>query len=182
MELDLRKPKISNYLGIDNSNGFSNYIISNDMPISSIIVPTNAHENLFLISSGPIPPNPTELILDSRSDDLFAKVRKEFDYILIDAPPVGLVTDAQLMDRFSDMSLYIVRQNYTFKEQLKIANDFYKNKKIKKMSIVVNDIIVKAGYGYSYSYGYGYGYGYYQNEERKGFLGRFSKRLKKKRS
>ena len=179
MELDLRKPKISNYLGLDNSNGFSNYIISSDMSIPSIIVPSNVHENLFLISSGPIPPNPTELILDARADDLFVKLRKDFDYILIDAPPVGLVTDAQLMDRFSDMALYIVRQSFTFKGQLKIADELYKNKKIKKLSIVVNDIVVKAGYGYSYGYGYGYGYGYYQNEEKNNIFTRLKKRLKK---
>ena len=179
MELDLRKPKISNYLGFDNSNGFSNYIISPNTEISSIIAPSYINENLFIISSGPIPPNPTELILDSRTDDLMLKLRKEFDYILVDAPPIGLVTDAQLMDRFCDMSVYIVRQNFTFKEQLKIANELYKNKKIKKLSIVVNDIIVKAGYGYSYGYGYGYGYGYYQeNEGKKNFFTRFSKKVK----
>jgi len=149
------------------------------MSIPSIIVPSNVHENLFLISSGPIPPNPTELILDARADDLFVKLRKDFDYILIDAPPVGLVTDAQLMDRFSDMALYIVRQSFTFKGQLKIADELYKNKKIKKLSIVVNDIVVKAGYGYSYGYGYGYGYGYYQNEEKNNIFTRLKKRLKK---
>jgi tyrosine-protein kinase Etk/Wzc len=180
MELDLRKPKISNYLGFDNSNGFSNYIISSDTDASSIIVPSNVNENLFIMSSGPIPPNPTELILDSRTDDLMVKLRKEFDYILVDAPPVGLVTDAQLMDRFCDMSIYIVRQNFTFKDQIKIADELYKNKKIKKLSIVVNDIVVKAGYGYSYGYGYGYGYGYYQqNDGKKNLFSRLISKVKK---
>jgi tyrosine-protein kinase Etk/Wzc len=165
MEMDLRKPKLSSYFGLDNSNGFSNYIISNDTPLSSIIAPTNFHENLFIISSGPVPPNPAELISGKRTDQLITELKKQFDYIIIDAPPIGIITDAQLMNRFSDMSLYVVRQNYTLKNQLKIVDDLYVSRRLKKLAIIVNDIEVKQGYGYGYSYGYGYGYGYGYYEE-----------------
>jgi len=183
MELDLRKPKLSGYFGIPNANGFSNYMIAENMPVSDIISNSAFNENLYIISSGPIPPNPAELILDKRADELFAKLREEFDYIIIDAPPIGIVTDAQLMSRFADMALYIVRQNFTLKDQLKIVEDLYVNKRMNKIAIIVNDIETKRGYGYGYSYGYGgygYGYGYYDDDNKKFSLSRSVKKVFKK--
>lgn len=183
MELDLRKPKVSGYFGIDNTNGFSNYMISEDMDVSSIIAHSAFNENLYIISSGPIPPNPAELILDERADALFVKLREQFDFIIIDAPPIGIVTDAQLMSRFADMALYIVRQNYTLKDQLKIVEDLYVHKRMNKIAIIVNDIESKRGYGYGYSYGYGaygYGYGYYEDDKKSFSLGGSVKKLFKR--
>ena len=168
MELDLRKPKLSNYFGIENVNGFSNYIVTEGMAIPSIVTSSVFHENLFIISSGPVPPNPAELISDPKADYLMTELRKQFDYIIIDAPPIGIVADAQILNRFTDMTLYIVRQNFTLKDQLKIVEDLYQNKKMNKIALIVNDIENKGGYGYGYSYGYnygyGYGYGYYQDD------------------
>lgn len=157
MEMDLRKPKISEKLGLDNRTGFSTWSIGKT-PLSELIKPSGINENCWMISSGPIPPNPAELLLTDATKELFQTLRSRFDYIVVDAPPVGLVTDAQLLGSFADTTLYLVRQGYTFKQQLQISKELFIFHKMPKMNIIVND--VKAGKGYGYSYGYGYGYGY----------------------
>ena len=167
MELDLRKPKVSVQFNLSNKIGFSNYIITKDLKAADIVNPSGSNPNLFVISSGPVPPNPAELLLHERTDLLIKELKAMFDFIVIDSPPIGLVTDAQLMSKFSNLTLYVVRQKYTLKEQLFIPESLYQEKKMKKIGIVVNDIEVtnKAGYGYGYGFGYGYGYGYYSNDE-----------------
>ncbi len=166
MELDLRKPKISNQLGLSNKFGFSNYIISKEVKTTDILSSTKANENLFVISSGPIPPNPAELLLHERTTKLIDDLKTMFDYVIIDSPPLGLVTDAQLLSKNSDLTLYLVRQKYTFKDQLSIPEELYQTQRMKKIAIVVNDIQMEKGYGYGYGYGsaYGYGYGYYDSD------------------
>lgn len=166
MEMDLRKPNLSNKLNISNTLGFTNYIISEDIKFSEIVKKTNVNDNLYIVSSGPIPPNPAETILNSKTENLFAYLADNFDYIIIDAPPIGLVTDAQLLSKYSALTLYLVRQGYTHKEQLNILKDLHKNKKMNKLAILVNDIKIEGGYGYGYGYGYGgsYGYGNYGSD------------------
>lgn len=167
LEFDLRKPRISRMLGIDNNNGYSNYII-NKIPYEDMIVKSGIDDNLYILPSGPIPPNPAELILLKQTEELFARLRREFDYVIIDTSPVGLVTDAQLLYQYADMALYIVRQGHTNKGQLSIANDLYESGKMPKMAFIVNDVVANRGFAYGYGYeenygyggGYGYGYGY----------------------
>ncbi|MCX2481162.1 polysaccharide biosynthesis tyrosine autokinase [Pedobacter sp. MC2016-15] len=170
MEMDLRKPNLSNKLNLRNDFGFTNYIVSSELTADSIIKSSGTHENLFIISSGNIPPNPTEIILNSRMDDLMSVLTEKFDYIIIDAPPVGLVTDAQLLSKYADLTLYVVRQGFTIKEQLGIAQDLYLTQKMKNIAILMNDVKIEGRYGY------GYGYGYGLEEEKQGF---FSKIFKK---
>ncbi|KAA8482022.1 capsular exopolysaccharide synthesis family protein [Arcticibacter tournemirensis] len=160
LELDLRKPKLSQNLGVVGKYGFTNYIIDNNVKESDIISATWVNENLFVVSAGPIPPNPAETILNSRMDSLIKYLKDQFDFIILDAPPIGLVSDAQLLSKYADLSLYIVRQRITYKDQLMIANELYDNGKFGKMAIVVNDISKSKGYGYGYGYGYAYGYSY----------------------
>ena len=124
LEFDLRKPRISRTLGIDNSNGFSNYVIGN-ASYDSVIVPSGLDDNLFVLPSGPIPPNPAELILLPQTQRMFEQLKRDFDYVIIDTSPIGLVTDAQLLYGYADISLYIVRQGYTNKAQLAIPNELY---------------------------------------------------------
>lgn len=162
MEMDLRKPNISVKLDKSNNLGFTNYIINSDLAPTDILTPSGTHENLFLIASGPIPPNPAETILSHRLDELMQYLKEQFDYVIIDAPPVGLVTDAQLLAKYADLSLYLVRQGYTYKNQLQIVEDLYRTEKMKQLALLVNDIDPKSGYGYGY--GHGYGYGYYDND------------------
>jgi len=105
--------------------------------------------------------------------ELIIKLKTQFDYIIIDAPPLGLVTDPQLIESHADICLYVVRQKYTYKEQLNIVDGVYRDKKMKKIGIVINDIDPSSRYGY----GYGYGYGNYGNEPtKKSFWSRITKK------
>ncbi|WP_343522479.1 polysaccharide biosynthesis tyrosine autokinase [Pedobacter sp.] len=154
MELDLRKPGLSVKLGVSNEVGFSNYTISDDIKIENIIKPLGINKNMFIISSGPLPPNPAETLLSEHTPKLMQELKRRFDYIILDAPPIGIITDAQLLSVYADVTLYLVRQKVTQKDQLAIVEELYQNKKMKNIGIVVNDIISKY-------YGYGYGYGTY---------------------
>jgi capsular exopolysaccharide synthesis family protein len=169
MELDLRKPNLSPGLNIKNDFGFTNYVINTDIKIPDLILSAGIHENLFIIPCGPLPPNPAEMIMNKRVEKLMEELKSQFDYIIIDAPPIGLVTDAQLLNPYADITLYLVRQKYTYKNQLTIVEDLHVNGKMNRIGIVVNDIEKTKGYGYGYGgYGYGnYSYGGYGIEESK---------------
>jgi tyrosine-protein kinase Etk/Wzc len=176
MEMDLRKPKLSKYLGISRDPGITSYLIGK-APIESIIKETK-YPNLFVVSAGPIPPNPTELILSEKFGEMMAQLKEKFDYIIIDSAPIGPVTDSQLITGYTDTTLYVVRHAHTPKVFLRMIDDLYKQEKFKNMALVFNGLKprgagVLGGYGYGYgSYGYGYGYGgggygYYTQEESK---------------
>ncbi|GAA4319456.1 GumC family protein [Compostibacter hankyongensis] len=165
IELDLRKPKLSSYLGMNNHYGYSNYIAGGDHDdIWSIIRPSSFNKNCFVISSGPIPPNPAELLLNEKLGILIDKLKENFDYIIIDSPPAGLVSDALIIEKFTDITLYVARIGRTHKLQLKHLNELRDSGKLKNVYLVVNDIHAKYnGYG-GYGYG-GYGYGYLEDEK-----------------
>jgi Mrp family chromosome partitioning ATPase len=112
------------------------------------------------VPCGPIPPDPTELLLLDQVEILFARLRKQFDYIIIDTAPIGMVTDAMLLAHWADATLYLVRQGYTFKRQLEISKNLYLQKKAPKLNLIVNDTRTYRNYGYAYGYGNGNGYGH----------------------
>ncbi len=157
MELDLRKPKISAALQLENKDGFTKYVIGQSSK-NDIIHTVNGVENLYILPAGAIPPNPSELILSKKVEELFDGLRQEYDYIIIDSAPVGLVTDAQLLSRYADTVLFVSRISYTYKEQLKYADELCRSKKMPLMHLVLNDVSSKSG-------AYGYGYGAYGNED-----------------
>jgi len=163
LEFDLRKPGLSSKLGLDKGNGYTNYILSKNDEYKKYIKPLSINDNLFLMSSGPIPPNPSELLLSVSTKLLFEELRKDFDYVIVDAPPIGLVTDAQLLYPLVDLCLYLVRQNYTFKDQINIIEDLNNTDKMNNLAIIVNDIKAKSNYGAGYGYGNGYVYGQYDS-------------------
>jgi len=160
LELDLRKPKLLSNMGINDDYGFTNFVISPDRDcIDDLIKPSTFNDNFFFISSGPIPPNPAELLMSDRLKTLIEDLRNRFDYVIIDSAPVGLVSDALLIEEFVDITCYVVRQNYTYKSQLGIVNDLYKAKKVKQLYLIVNDIETKKNNITGYGHGYGnYGY------------------------
>lgn len=162
MELDLRKPSLSTKFGIDNQFGFTNYVNDINVGVKEIIRPLSVHENMFMISSGEVPTNPAEMLLSERAGILIEQLRTMFDYIIVDAPPVGVVTDAQLLGDYADFCLYVVRHAYTEKSQLEIVEDLNTNNRMKQLGILVNDI--KTGNGNAYGYGYGYNYGSYGHD------------------
>jgi len=172
LELDIRKPKLLKGLDIQKGPGISNYLLGKG-DLADMIKPVPGQENLFVLGCGPVPPNPAELLLDPKIDELFAWLRNHFDVLLIDTAPIGMVSDAMTLSKFATCTLYLVRQGHTFKKQIALIDEFYTGKKLPGVSIVINDVKLKPGYGYygygRYGYGYGYGYGsYYEEEKQKG--------------
>jgi capsular exopolysaccharide synthesis family protein len=160
LEFDIRKPRILSGLGMHKREGITNHVIGR-VEYEELSVPVPGIENLFVIACGPIPPNPSELLLDPRLDAFIQRVREDYDVVIMDTAPVGLVGDAVVLGKHADASLYVVRHNYTFKKQLQLLDDIYTNRRLPRMSLVLNDIQAKTG-GYGGYYGYGgYGYGAY---------------------
>jgi tyrosine-protein kinase Etk/Wzc len=168
LELDLRKPKLHSGLSIDNTVGLSNFLIG-QVNYKDIIKEVSQQPGYFIVPSGPIPPNPAELLSNGNVGKLIENLKKEFDYIILDAPPIGLVTDAQILGKYADLTLFIIRHNYTAKNHLHAIDNYYRENKFKRMNIILNSVDLQMGYGSSYGYGYGYGYGYqggyYDNEK-----------------
>jgi len=182
LEFDIRKPKIMSGLNLAKKSGITNYIIGK-AAIEDLPVPVPGIDNLFVIPCGPVPPNPAELLLDERLEEMMLKLKAEFDILIIDTAPVGLVSDAVMLGKYADAALYVIRHDYTYKKQLQLLNEIYANKRLPKISLVINDIKAKGGYGRYYGYGgYGYtGYGYgYGNEyfEDKNISLKFSNRIR----
>ncbi len=184
--LDLRKPKLFEEFNLNNDKGVVNYLINE----SSVDEITNATEIPFLdvILSGPIPPNPAELIISERLGDLMRELKQKYDYIILDTPPVGLVSDALELDQYCDVTLYIVRQNFSKKDMITLLNNRVKRGELKNTSIVLNGFENKAKYGTGYGYGYGYGYGnntyaegYHEKEPVVSTISKVVKWLKKER-
>jgi tyrosine-protein kinase Etk/Wzc len=166
---DLRKPKITVGFDFTSEVGLSNYLIGiateNEVIQNSGTIP-----NLDIILSGPKPPNPSELIISKKMDELFVYLRQHYDYIILDTPPIGLITDAMVLSKYADVTVYVVRQSVTRKHHLNFINNLYTEGKIKNICIILNALRASNknyGYGYEYAYGYGYGYGYGYYEEDK---------------
>jgi capsular exopolysaccharide synthesis family protein len=154
---DLRRPKLFDDLGMHNDLGLSQYL--SGMSNRQEIIQTTDIENLFLIAGGPMPPNPSELLLKPLMAQLLAELKKEFDFIIMDTPPLALVTDAFVLSTYADHTLFVIRQDYTPKSALQSLDELYNIGKFKSVSILFNDLR-KTGMGYGYGYGYAYGYGY----------------------
>lgn len=169
LEFDIRKPKVLSGLEMSKRPGITNYLVGKSENLQELIAQVPGQDNLFVLACGPIPPNPSELLLGAKVDELFAWLKSNFDVVIIDTAPVGMVSDAQTLSKFADATLYLVRQGHTFKKQVVLIDEFYQEKKLPKVSIIINDVKMKAGYGYygygRYGYGYGYGYGSYYEEE-----------------
>lgn len=169
LEFDIRKPKILSHLGIPKKPGIINYLMGT-VTLEELPVPVPGYDNLYVIACGPIPPNPSELLLDPQIATLFNHLKKEFEVVIVDTAPIGMVSDAMSLSKFVDTSLYVVRQGYTYKKQITQIDEFHSSGKLPRISILLNDVRIRAGYGY-YGYGrYGYGYGQksgYFDEERR---------------
>ncbi|SHG60467.1 polysaccharide biosynthesis tyrosine autokinase [Flavobacterium johnsoniae] len=180
--LDLRKPRLADEFCLTNNQlGVVNYLTRQNT-LEEI---TNSTQigNLDVILSGPIPPNPSELILSDAMTELIEELKQKYDYIILDTPPVGLVSDALELVQYADVTLYIVRQNYTKKDMITLLNNRIKRGELSNASIVFNGFENKAKYGSTYGYGYGYGAysnGYHEEEEKNGLLKKISKVFRKK--
>lgn len=172
--LDIRKPRLSELFELDDhKHGITNLLVHDDpswQMIQEQIVPSNINNNLDLLLAGPIPPNPTELLARTSLETIINQLKEHYDYILIDSAPVGLVTDTLQIGRVADATVYVCRADYTPKEAFSMVNSLSAEKKLPKMSIVLNGIDMSKK-----KYGYYYGYGRYGKYGRYGRYGRYGK-------
>jgi tyrosine-protein kinase Etk/Wzc len=178
--MDIRNPKLDSYLSLP-SKGVTNYISQNENKINDYIVKVEGYNNFYVIPSGVVPPNPSELLMSEKIGLMFQSLEEEFDYIIVDTAPVSVITDTQIIAKYADAFVYVMRANYLDKRMLNYAQALYNDKKLPNMSILLNDTIIKRGYGYGYGYGNGYGYGYGYGEEnvKKSFFERLFSIFKK---
>lgn len=149
--MDIRNPQLANYLGINPPLGLTNYLSASNVTLDSIIGPIPGVKNCDLIVAGPIPPNPAEMLASKKIDELFAELRTMYDYIVVDSAPVGMVSDTFTLDRIADATIYVTRVNYSTLDDLRFVENIYDDKRLKKLSVVVNGTASKKGYGYGYA-------------------------------
>ncbi len=150
--LDIRNPSLSEYIGLGDRGHLTTYLSDNSMSVDDLIVRSEIAPNLDIIPAGAVPPNPGELLLRERLDDLIAELRTRYDYILIDSAPIGMVSDTFLLNRFADMTLYVSRANYTPRNLTELINTTYQNNKLNNMVCLLNGVKLKTGAGYGYGY------------------------------
>ena len=159
LDLDMRRPKIHSGFGVKNEKGMSTLLIAKD-EIDNCIHNSKL-ENLDFITAGPIPPNPSELIINGKIEEIVDDLKKKYDVIIIDNPPVGLVTDGISIIQNADYPIYIFRAEYSKKNFIQNVDRLFNEFRLNRLSIVLNGVdINKRTYGYNYGYGYGYGYAY----------------------
>ena len=179
--LDLRKPKLAAEFDLKNEVGVVNYLIK-QKSVDEIINHT-AIPYLDVILSGPVPPNPAEMIISEGMKELIDELKKKYDYIILDTPPVGLVSDALELAQYCDVTLYIVRQNVTKKDMITLLNNRVKRGELHNTSIILNGLENKAKYGTGYGYGYGsYANGYYEEDKPQNLYQKIATRIRKGKS
>lgn len=156
--LDLRKPKLAEYFKFSNAVGASS-VLAGLASVDEATLQTGI-PNFDVMVGGPIPPNPAELLMGSGLGELLVKLEEKYDHIVLDTPPIGLVTDSLIISEHAATTIYVVRQNVTNASSLNYINDLYRTKKIRSVALLFNDVKATR-FGYGYGYGYGYGNGYY---------------------
>lgn len=155
LELDLRKPKITKIFNLDPKRMGLSDLLSGEVTKEEIIQPSGVNPNLFVMSAGTIRSNPSELLETEEMERLITELRDEYDHILMDSPPLRLVTDAMILAPLSDATIYLIRQGYTGKEELQFIKQLQEEHRLPNMRLVFNGIQRgKNGYGYHYSYKY----------------------------
>ncbi|AUD06957.1 CpsD/CapB family tyrosine-protein kinase [Spirosoma pollinicola] len=152
VDMDMRKPKLHKSLHIENKLGLSNYL-TGEADLDNLLHPIIGHENYYIITAGSLPLNPSELLSSPRLANLLQELKERFEYILVDSPPIGLVTDSQVIAPYADATIFVVRHDHTPKNYIKMVDALYKEQRFQKLSIVLNGV----GKGESLSYSYNYG-------------------------
>lgn len=167
---DLRHGSASSYAGKP-STGISDYLSGGTNDVNSIIYTPTEYSNLHIIPVGETPPNPTELLHGNKFRELIAAMREQYDYVIIDCPPIDIVADTQIIEENADRTLFVIRAGLLNRDMLYELEDMYEEKRLKNMAIILNGTYSSQGrygyrYGYSYGYGYGYGYGYHYHSKK----------------
>jgi len=156
---DMRKPKLEKMLNLNNEAGLSTLLIGQHH-LEECVQETVVN-NLFVITSGPIPPNPAELLDTKKWVDFIEQLKEQYDYIILDNAPLSMVTDGFITGKISNTNLIILRLNSSHRDEIRFVNDIAQKGTLKNVGLIVNDVQASSyGYGRRYSYGYGYGYGY----------------------
>lgn len=177
--LDIRKPGLNKVFRLSTKEkGITLYLANPDTDLMSLVQPSDVNKNLSILPGGTVPPNPTELLARDGLDKAIEILKKNFDYVILDTAPVGMVTDTLLIGRVADLSVYVCRADYTHKVEYTLINELAEEKKLPNICTVINGVDLKRRkYGYYYGYGkygkyygygkrYGYGYGYGQENNK----------------
>lgn len=146
--LDIRNPRLADYLDLHPRYGVTQYLSSSDITVDQLIIPHPEVPGLDVICAGPVPPNPAELLLSEKVDELFRQLRTMYDYVIVDTAPIGLVSDTFTLDRVTDAAIYVCRANYTSLSDLNLINDIFEQHRLKKVSLVINGSAANKTYGY----------------------------------
>jgi capsular exopolysaccharide synthesis family protein len=175
--LDIRKPMLAQYLNLANADkGLTSYLANRDIKFADICQKVAEVEGLDVVVAGIIPPNPSELLLDPRLQEFFREAREQYDYIIVDSAPVGMVSDSLSVAEFADATIYVTRIGVTRYRDIQFINTLYEEKRLPKMNVVVNGTKSTQTYGY----GYGRGDNYQDRAETKGFFSKITRLFGKK--
>ena len=171
--LDIRKPGLNKVFNIPKKeHGITQYLTNTTANLMDFVQPSDINKNLFILPGGTVPPNPTELLARGGLEKAIETLKANFDYVILDTAPVGMVTDTLLIGRVADLSVYVCRADYTHKAEFTLINELAENNKLPNLCIAINGLDLNSRkYGYYYGYGkygkyygygkrYGYGYGY----------------------
>lgn len=167
VELDMHKPRIYRAFGISGNNEGMSTFLTGKSEFEKCIH-SSGIDCLDLVLCGPLPPNPSDLIQLNKMDELFDNLNQLYDYVIIDTPPIGLISDALSLQKFSDSNIFVLNTKFSRKKEVNYINDMVEENDLKNVGLILNGVRVnkwryyysKYSYGYSYGYGYGYGYGY----------------------
>lgn len=174
VDLDIRKASLTRLFGGKRQKGVTHYLIGQVEQADELIHPVNGCPGMDIIYSGAIPPNPAELLLSDKLDELIGAVKDRYDLVLLDGVPTGVVADAAIVARLADLTLFVARAGVLDRRQLPDIEQIYQSGKLKKMAVVLNSVKEEQlGYGHYGYAGHGYGYGYGNNQKKKKFLGLF---------
>ncbi len=178
--LDIRKPGLNKVFNISKrEQGITQYLANPEKNLMDLVQPSDVSKNLYILPGGTVPPNPTELLARDGLDKAIETLKKNFDYVILDTAPVGMVTDTLLIGRVADLSVYVCRADYTRKNEYTLINELIDGNKLPNLCTVINGLdLKKRKYGYYYGYGkygkyygygkrYGYGYGYGETSNNK---------------
>ena len=178
IDIDLRRRTLSKSQGHGNDRrGLTSYLTGGIATLDEIIIASDIGPNLDFIFSGPQPPNPAEMLLSQRMDELIAELRPRYDYIILDSVPAMAVADAMIIDRLVDLTIYVIRQGNLDRRHLPDIEQLYRDKKFHNMCVVLNGVTATKR---SYGYGYGYGYGYLNDTEKPSLKERITKLIRGK--
>lgn len=173
VDADIRKRTLSKQ--IRSTLGLSNYLADESLSLDTLVKSSVFCENADMLTAGTPPPNPSELLMSKRLEELVEEARKTYDYIIFDTTPFFAVADAGIVNRVADLTLYVMRIGIQERDFLKDFDKLYRAGKFRNLYIVLNDVTAKSnrygygyGYGHKYGYGYGYGYGYINDKHRNG--------------